>query len=134
MPSGGYGESDRPVVPENQEITMTRITRRLALAAAPALIATALVGGPAMAGGANTSGPYDPSVGGPSQNGNGNGKAIGRPDAGSVGKADTKNPPGQLPGAADGNKGYECDGNKGIAKGNPAHTGCTVDEGGGTEE
>jgi hypothetical protein len=120
-------------VPENQEAYMNPIARRLALAAAPALVVTALVGGPAMAGGANTSGPYNPSVGGPSQNGNGEGKAVGRPDAGSVGKADTKNPPGQLPGPQDGNKGYECDLNKGIAKGNPAHTGCTIDEGGETE-
>lgn len=61
----------------------------------------------------------------PSANGNGNGKATGRPCAGCVGKADNKNPKGQKPDAArDGNNGYECDGNNGIAKGNPAHTTC----------
>jgi hypothetical protein len=122
-------------VPENQENTMNRIARRFALAAAPALIATALVGGPAMAGGANTSGPYDPSnVGVDSQNGNGGGKAVGRPAAGTVGNADTKNPKGQLEGPrVDGNNGYECDpqgaddgGNAGIAKGNPAHSSCNT--------
>jgi hypothetical protein len=59
-----------------------------------------------------------------SQNGNGGGKATGRPDAGCVGKADDKNPPGQYPDGSDANNGYECDGNSGIAKTNPAHTGC----------
>jgi len=60
-----------------------------------------------------------------SLNGNGGGAATGRPGAGFVGKADNKNPQGQMPNAlADGNNGYECDGNNGIAKGNPAHTAC----------
>jgi hypothetical protein len=78
--------------------------------------------------GANTSpGPYtntcDESVA--SANGNGLGLAVGRPAAGTVGNADDKQPPGQLPNAdLDGNNGYECDGNAGIARGNPAHTGC----------
>jgi len=58
-------------------------------------------------------------------NGNGNGKAVGKPCAGCVGKADNKNPKGQMPGGSDHNKGYECDGNNGIGKTNPAHTGCT---------
>lgn len=50
---------------------------------------------------------------------------MGRPCAGCVGKADYKNPPGQMPnGAQDGNRGYECDNNQGIGKTNPAHTGC----------
>jgi hypothetical protein len=76
--------------------------------------------------GANTSGPYnDTCDGSPSANGNGGGQATGKPCAGCVGKADEKNPPGQQPGPNDKNKGYECDGNKGIGKGNPAHTGCT---------
>lgn len=76
--------------------------------------------------GANTSGPYDPyGVGEPSGNGNGNGNAVGKPCAGCVGNADDKNPPGQLPGPQDGNKGYECDQNNGIGKTNPAHSGCT---------
>jgi len=63
----------------------------------------------------------------PSGNGNGNGNATGRPPAGSVGNADAKNPPGQAPDPSDGNNGYECDGNNGIAKGNPAHSGCEGD-------
>lgn len=63
--------------------------------------------------------------GSPSRNGEGDGKATGRPCAGCVGKADDKNPRGQRPNGSDSNNGYECDGNKGIAKGNPAHTGCT---------
>jgi hypothetical protein len=80
----------------------------------------------ATGGGANQSGPYDPSgVGLPSGNGksdNNNGK---RPCAGCVGKADAKNPPGQLPGGQDSNKGYECDENQGVGKTNPAHSGCS---------
>ncbi len=77
--------------------------------------------------GANTSGVYDsnciPALSG---NGNGGGNATGQPLAGTVGNADDKNPKGQLPNALDdGNNGYECDGNKGIAQTNPAHTGCT---------
>jgi len=69
--------------------------------------------------------------GDPSLNGNGNGKAVGRPDAGSVGNADSKSPKGQQPDGSDANNGYECDGNRGIAKGNPAHTRCVPDDGGG---
>ncbi|MDQ3952345.1 MAG: hypothetical protein M3279_05195 [Actinomycetota bacterium] len=72
------------------------------------------------------SGPYASTCdGSPSQNGNGNGGGGGKPCAGCVGNADNKNPPGQLPNGKDPNNGYECDGNKGIGKGNPAHTGCT---------
>jgi hypothetical protein len=41
---------------------------------------------------------------------------------GSVGNADNKNPKGQSPNGTDNNKGYECDKNKGIGDGNPAHT------------
>jgi LPXTG-motif cell wall-anchored protein len=63
-----------------------------------------------------------------SANGAGDGEATGRPGAGTVGKADNKNPRGQEPGPSDSNNGYECDGNEGIAKGNPAHTGCTDGE------
>jgi hypothetical protein len=59
-----------------------------------------------------------------SENGNGDGKATGRPCQGCVGKADNKNPRGQRPNGSDRNNGYECDGNKGIGKGNPAHTSC----------
>ena len=77
--------------------------------------------------GANVTGPYDSTRdGAPSANGNGNGNGVatGKPCAGCVGKADNKNPPGQMPDASDGNNGYECDGNHGIARSNPAHTGC----------
>ncbi|WP_091369791.1 hypothetical protein [Actinokineospora alba] len=75
--------------------------------------------------GANTHGPYDSTRdGSPSGNGNGGGEAVGKPCAGCVGKADNKNPKGQLPGPQDGNKGYECDSNHGIGRSNPAHTGC----------
>lgn len=79
-------------------------------------------------GGANAGcGAYCPSnVGDPSGNGNGNGNATGRPGAGTVGNADSKNPPGQAPDGTDGNNGYECDGNNGIGKTNPAHTGCST--------
>jgi hypothetical protein len=76
--------------------------------------------------GANVPGPYDSTRNGsPSGNGNGNGAATGKPCAGCVGKADNKNPPGQMPGPSDHNAGYECDTNHGIARTNPAHTGCT---------
>jgi len=66
--------------------------------------------------------------GAPSLNGNGSGKAVGKPCAGCVGKADNKNPPGQEktnPMGVFPNNGYECDHNNGIGKSNPAHTGCT---------
>lgn len=78
--------------------------------------------------GANQSGAYDSTRdGSPSRNGNGSGKATGKPCAGCVGKADNKNPPGQAPNGSDRNAGYECDRNNGIGKTNPAHTGCTTD-------
>src|SRR5438309_3496815 len=70
-------------------------------------------------------GDYCPNgVGLPSGNGNGDGNATGQPCAGCVGNADDKNPPGQFKNGGDPNNGYECDGNNGIAKTNPAHTGC----------
>jgi hypothetical protein len=84
-------------------------------------------------GGANsTSGPYDPDPADPGASGvgqpSGNGKSTdnngNRPCAGCVGKADYKNPPGQLPDGTDHNKGYECDENEGVGKMNPAHSGC----------
>jgi LPXTG-motif cell wall-anchored protein len=80
-------------------------------------------------GGANgdcPGGPYcSTRHGAPSGNGNGHGRAVGKPCAGCVGKADNKNPPGQYPGGWDRNAGYECDRNHGIGRTNPAHTGCT---------
>src|SRR4051812_139625 len=87
------------------------------------------------AGGANgqcPGGPYcSTRDGSPSGNGNGGGKATGKPCAGCVGKADNKNPKGQRPNGSDHNAGYECDRNHGIGRSNPAHTGCT--SGGGTD-
>ncbi|HKN92297.1 MAG TPA: LPXTG cell wall anchor domain-containing protein [Acidimicrobiia bacterium] len=41
-----------------------------------------------------------------------------------MGKADNKNPHGQMPNGSDHNAGYECDRNHGIGRTNPAHTGC----------
>jgi hypothetical protein len=77
--------------------------------------------------GANTHGPYDSTrSGAPALNGNGGGVAVGKPCAACVGKADNKNPAGQLPGGSDPNAGYECDRNHGIARTNPAHTGCLL--------
>lgn len=79
--------------------------------------------------GANDHGPYDSTRdGSPSGNGNGGGEAVGKPCAGCVGKADNKNPPGQLPGGSDANAGYECDTNHGVGRTNPAHTGCKPGE------
>jgi LPXTG-motif cell wall-anchored protein len=79
-------------------------------------------------GGANgqcPGGPYcSTRDGSPSLNGSGDGKAVGLPCAGCVGRADNKNPAGQLPDGADANAGYECDRNSGIGRSNPAHTSC----------
>ena len=69
--------------------------------------------------------------GSPSGNGAGDGAAHGKPCAGCVGKADNKNPPGQAPDGTDRNNGYECDGNTGIGRTNPAHTGCRTTTVGG---
>jgi hypothetical protein len=122
-----------------------RGTRRLAFAAGTLLFVGSLAGTPAFAGGATTTdGPFDntacagltePTDECPTS-GNGQGKA---PHvAGSKGNADDKNPPGQVKKwllTGDPNTepdaGYECDDNSGIAKGNPAHSGCTSGEGGG---
>src|SRR3954454_21249002 len=86
-------------------------------------------------GGANgqcPGGPYcSTRNGSPSGNGNGGGKATGKPCAGCVGKADNKNPQGQRPNGTDHNAGYECDRNHGIGRSNPAHTGCTTPTTGG---
>ena len=78
--------------------------------------------------GANRSGPGNPyqntcGIGDPAS---GNGQGNAQPCAGCVGNADDKFPPGQEPDASDENNGYECDGNEGIAKTNPAHTGCVT--------
>lgn len=48
----------------------------------------------------------------------------GTPCDGCVGKADDKSPEGQQPGGTDADSGYECDSNRGVGRGNPAHTGC----------
>jgi len=73
--------------------------------------------------GANKSGdftPTNPKTTDPS-NDHGN-----RPSDGSVGNADGKNPPGQSHKPEDKNNGYECDGNNGVGKGNPAHSACAT--------
>ena len=84
----------------------------------------------ANSGGANgqcPGGPYcSTRDGSPSLNGNGGGRAVGKPCAGCVGKADNKNPHGQMPNGTDHNAGYECDTNHGIGRTNPAHTGCAT--------
>jgi hypothetical protein len=73
----------------------------------------------------NDGDPYDSTCdGSPSENGEGDGNANGKPCAGCVGAADNKNPKGQMPNGSDANNGYECDGNKGVGVGNPAHTSC----------
>ena len=83
-------------------------------------------------GGANGQCPEGPYCstrdGSASMNGNGDGNATGRPCAGCVGKADNKNPAGQMPNGSDHNAGYECDRNAGIGQTNPAHTGCVPQE------
>ncbi len=96
----------------------------MATAAAAALLTFGMAG-PVQAApgnGANSGcGAYCPNgVGDPS----GNGNATHQPAAGTVGKADSKNPPGQATDGSDANNGYECDGNQGIGQTNPAHTGC----------
>ncbi len=107
---------------------MTKFVYWAGLAAGSLLFVS--VAASAAAGGANnTAGPYYQATpsGAASGNGNGNGHAWGRPGAGEVGNADTKNPPGQLPNADDdGDNGYECDANMGVALGNPAHSPCAV--------
>ena len=52
------------------------------------------------------------------------GQDNGKPCAGCVGNADTKSPHGQELDGSDPNAGYECDSNRGVGRGNPAHTGC----------
>lgn len=77
--------------------------------------------------GANHRGAYDETCdGSPSGNGNGGGKAEGKPCAGCVGNADDKNPKGQASNGHDHNAGYECDRNHGVGRTNPAHTGCAA--------
>ena len=112
--------------------------RSLTMAGASAALLLASVGvtGAATAaptGGANESGPYtatcdwSESECDPSMNGKGGGKAVGQPGAGEVGKADLKNPPGQVKKhGGDPDYGYECEElrNFGVGKGNPAHSGC----------
>ena len=92
------------------------------------LLGSLLLGGSAFAGGANTTpGPYDPSgVGLPSGNGASTDNNGNRPAAGTVGNADVKNPPGQMPNGSDPNAGYECDRNQGVGQTNPAHSGCST--------
>ena len=131
--------------------TQLRRTGRIALITSTFSLGLAVgVAGPAMAGSSNgplnkpqtlskadlnsggangqcLGGPYcSTRNGSPSLNGNGNGNATGKPCAGCVGKADNKNPKGQMPNGTDHNAGYECDRNNGIGKSNPAHTACIL--------
>lgn len=120
--------------------------RNRSLPAAGAALILTLAGfglaGPAAAGtgGANATGPYtscEALLGtaeypvddftcppaGDSANGQGNAPHL----AGSKGKADAKNPPGQVKKfASDPDYGYECDLNRGVGVGNPAHSGCVT--------
>jgi len=52
------------------------------------------------------------------------GSARGRPCDGCVGKADDKDPPGQVVPGTDSKAGYGCDRKAGIGKAKPAHSGC----------
>ena len=79
--------------------------------------------GDASGDGANGGGDYDDGTPG-DPSGNGNQAPNQDPCAGCHGDADDKNPPGQFKDGSDHNNGYECDGNNGVAKTNPAHTGC----------
>ncbi len=104
---------------------MKRTISRLGATAAASLAVFAFATPAAQAGkptfNDNTDcGQYCPNPG--PMSGNGQGKAPHL--AGSQGNADDKNPPGQFENGDDANNGYECDGNQGIAQGNPAHTGC----------
>lgn len=74
---------------------------------------------PVHAQGANKSGDFTPTNPKTTDASNDHGK---RPEDGSVGNADDKNPPGQS--KNDKNNGYECDKNNGVGKGNPAHSAC----------
>ena len=68
------------------------LTAALGLALAGGLASTASAG---TANGQCPGGPYcATSIGSPSLNGNGNGNAVGKPGAGTVGKADNKQPSG----------------------------------------
>jgi len=116
-----------------------RVMGRAATVLLAATFAVAVSGTAALAGNGQGNGTTSPRSansgcgeycstrdGSPSHNGNGHGKATGRPCAGCVGNADDKNPHGQYANGSDHNNGYECDGNAGIARTNPAHTGCTT--------
>lgn len=72
----------------------------------------------------NDGDPYDSTCdGSPALNG---GKVHKNHCAGCVGAADNMNPSGQMPDGSDHNNGYECDGNNGVGKTNPAHSGCLL--------
>ena len=78
-----------------------RVTVGIAVAGTAATLTFGMAGAAQAAptGGANDACPGHsdrPNLGDPSMNGNGGGNATGRPDAGTVGNADAKNPPGQF--------------------------------------
>jgi hypothetical protein len=120
----------------HETTTIRRMTARTAAAVLLAVVGMLALGGAwtsAFAdaggvpnGGANQSGPYDPTTVPCDNQGNGNSACNGtNPGAG---HADDKNPPGQVGNTHD--HGYECDDNKGIGNrgGNPAHSGNCVND------
>ena len=108
------------------ELWRARLTGALVatVVAAPLGVPGIVLAAGSGSGGANSGcGAYCPTTPAPGDENQGNGNA---PANGSVGNADSKNPPGQAPDGTDSNSGYECDTNKGVGDkgGNPAHTGC----------
>ena len=93
-----------------QPSTIRRMSARTALAVALAAVGMLALGGA-----------WSSATATPCSN---NGNATGQPgdDEAGKNKGGDKTPPGQSDN--DKNKGHECDGNNGIAKGNPAHPGC----------
>ena len=98
---------------------------QLSAAATAATVAATVPAPPRPARAPTSPGPTTRSARGCRPGTDGKGNANGKPAAGTVGNADTKNPPGQVVKfVTSPDNGYECDGNSGIAQGNPAHSSC----------
>jgi hypothetical protein len=98
-----------------QSAHIRRTSARTAIAIMLAVVGMLAIGGA-----------WSSATAAPGNSGNENSNGNGPPADGSVGNADDKAPGGQH--GNDKNKGYECDSNKGVGKGNPAHTGtCSTD-------
>jgi hypothetical protein len=97
-----------------QSATMRRTSARTAIAIMLAVVGMLALGGA-----------WSSATAAPGNSDNDNSQGNGPPADGSVGNADDKTPGGQSNGDNP-NKGYECDDNQGVGKGNPAHTGCTT--------